>query len=249
MTARFLRSIRDTGPAAHTGQWPRYFGSLGRRYDHVAFDGPALARLAEIESDLVRDVLAHGCAGTLLDVGAGTGRFTGLAHDAGWQVTAFDAAPEMLHIISERHPSVTTVEGRLGDPLPFDDASFDAIVAMRVVKYVADIEGALAELARVVAPGGSVLFDLANGRSLARFGYPRHSVSFVTPGAVPELLARVGLHPVTTLPGPRLPHPLYRRLRSARAARAAAHAEHALGRVLGRETAARSLVVHAVRGR
>ncbi|MDY7102481.1 MAG: class I SAM-dependent methyltransferase [Actinomycetota bacterium] len=236
-------------PLGGPAPWARYFGSLGSRYDDVAFAGASLHNLAVGETELVRRVLGHGPAGALLDVGAGTGRFTSLAVDAGWRVTAFDAAPEMLAIIADRHPMVTTVEGQLGEVLPFPDSAFDAVVAMRVVKYVADIEGAIAELARVVAPGGSVVFDLANGRSLARFGYPRNSVSFATPAAVPELLERAGLHAVATIPGPRLPHPLYRRFRGPESARALARAERLLASVLDRETAARSLLVHAVRGR
>jgi SAM-dependent methyltransferase len=234
---------------APTRAWPAFFGSLGRRYDEVAFAGHALTRVAEQETRLVGDAIGAGAGRALLDVGAGTGRFTGIAAAQGWAVTAFDAAPEMLSVIRERHPAVRTVEGTLGERLPFEAASFDAIIAMRVVKYVPDTQAALTELARILAPGGSLLFDLANGRSLARFGYPSASVSFVTPGSIRPLLQSAGLLPVATYAGPRLPHPVYRHLCGARGAGAVAAVERALDALLMPGAGARNLIVHAVRGR
>jgi SAM-dependent methyltransferase len=230
-------------------QWSQHFGALGARYEQVAFDGPALQALAEAELRLVTDAFGAGEGRCLLDVGAGTGRFTNRLARAGWAVTAFDAAPEMLAVIRERMPSVATVEGRLGEPLPFADAHFDGVVAMRVVKYVLDTEAALAELARVVAPGGTVVFDLCNGRSLARLGYPAGSIGFITPASVPQLLRRAGLVATSIQPGPRLPHPLYQRARTPAAANLLAQLERVAERLFPGGAGARSIVVHAVRGR
>lgn len=256
MYQHFDDAIREpVGTAAprrrsrHPGSWPAFFGAMGRDYETVAFAGAALTRVADHESSLVADAIGPGDDRALLDVGAGTGRFTAIARARNWSVTAFDAAPEMLAVVRERHPSVRTVEGTLGEPMPFGTASFEAVIAMRVVKYVPDTEAALAELARVLAPGGSLLFDLANGRSLARFGYPADSISFVSPTAVATLLRRVGLHRVATYAGPRLPHPVYRRLGGERGAAAIAATERALDAVLLPGAGARNLIVHAVRGR
>jgi SAM-dependent methyltransferase len=141
------------------------------------------------------------------------------------------------------------VEGRLGEPLPFADEQFDGLVAMRVIKYVLDTEAALAELARVVAPGGTIVFDLCNGRSLARLGYPGGSIGFISPASIPDLLRHAGLIPVVVQPGPRLPHPLYQRARSSAAANVLARLERAADRFLPGGAGARSIVVHAVRGR
>jgi SAM-dependent methyltransferase len=231
------------------GHWTQHFGALGARYEQVAFGGSALQALADAELGLVTSAFGAGEGRSLLDVGAGTGRFTTRLAHAGWRVTAFDAAPEMLAVIRDRMPAVATVEGRLGEPLPFADAHFDGVVAMRVVKYVLDTEAALAELARVVAPGGTVVFDLCNGRSLARLGYPAGSIGFITPASVPELLRRAGLVASSIRPGPRLPHVLYQRAQGPAAANALSHLERVAERVLPGGTGARSIVVHAVRGR
>jgi SAM-dependent methyltransferase len=232
-----------------TRLWPAFFAAMGKGYDDVAFAGAALTRVAERETTLIGRAIGSGDGRALLDVGAGTGRFTGIATAQRWAVTAFDAAPEMLGVVRDRYPSVRTVEGTLGETLPFADAGFEAVIAMRVVKYVPDTEAALAEIARVVAPGGSVVFDLANGRSLARFGYPSGSVSFVSPRAVRPLLERVGLLPVAIFAGPRLPHHVYRHLAGARGARAVELAERALDALLPPGSGARNVVIHAVRSR
>ncbi len=229
--------------------WPSYFGGMGAGYDDIAFGGAALEGLATREISFVVGALGSGSGRTLLDIGAGTGRFTSRLAAAGWSVTSFDAAPEMLAVIAERVPSARTVEGRLGDPLPFDDASFDGLVAMRVVKYVLDTESALAELSRVVAPGGTLVFDLCNRRSLARFGYKAQTVGFVTPQTLRPMLRRVGLVPVRIEAGPRLPHPLYQRARGNAVATGVAGVERVLDTVLPDGLGARSVVVHAVRSR
>jgi SAM-dependent methyltransferase len=244
--------MTDLPLAAHLGgqnHWSNHFSGLGARYEQVAFTGSALQRLADTELRLVAEAMGTGRGRSALDVGAGTGRFTTQLVEAGWRMTAFDAAPEMLAVIRDRIPGIATVEGRLGEPLPFADGQFDGLVAMRVVKYVLDTEAALAELARVVAPGGTLVFDLCNGRSLARLGYPSGSIGFISPASVPQLLRRVGLVPVSAQPGPRLPHPMYQRAQGARAARLLAGVERVAARLMPSGTGARSIVVHAVRGR
>lgn len=229
--------------------WPAFFAAMGKRYDEVAFSGAALTRVAEQETSLVGRAIGDGRGRSLLDMGAGTGRFTAVADTQGWNVTAFDAAPEMLQVIRDRFPGVSTVEGMLGDRLPFDEAAFEAVIAMRVVKYVPDTAGALGELARVLAPGGSLVFDLANGRSVARFGYPAETITFVSPRALRSLLDQVGLLPVGLYAGPRLPHPLYRRGQGPKSARGLEVVERALDALLTPGTGARNLIVHAVRAR
>lgn len=66
------------------------------------------------------------------------------------------------------HSTWTGVNARLtqgvGEQLPFEDRSFDAIVALSVLEFVDDMERTAHELSRVLAPGGS-LFVITPGRS------------------------------------------------------------------------------------
>ncbi len=229
--------------------WPGHFGRMGAGYADRAFDGAALAALGAAELDLVLARLGDGHGRRVLDVGAGTGRFSAALAARGWQVTALDGAPEMLECIARDVPSATRVHGMLGEPLPFADATFDAVVAMRVVKYVRDTDAALGELARVARPGAPVVFDLANPVSLARWGYGRSPMGFVRPARVPSLCAAAGLVPEGVLEGPRLPHAVLARARHPLAARATRAVERTLSRLTGagRGRLSRSVVVATTR--
>lgn len=55
----------------------------------------------------------------------------------------------------ERHPGARALEGA-AEALPFADASFDAALAQLVVHFMADASAGVAEMARVVRPGGAV---------------------------------------------------------------------------------------------
>lgn len=59
-------------------------------------------------------------------------------------------------------------QGRL-ERLPFTTGSFDAVVAADVLEHLPDLPAAVAELARVLAPGGSFLFDTINRTPWAWF--------------------------------------------------------------------------------
>ena len=89
----------------------------------------------------------------VLDACCGTGDLAIAAERAGGRVTGLDFSEQML--VRARGKS-DSVEWVLGDvtALPFDDASFDAVTVGFGIRNVPDLEAGLAELARVVRPGG-----------------------------------------------------------------------------------------------
>lgn len=91
----------------------------------------------------------------VLDACCGTGDLAIAAERAGGRVTGLDFSEQML--VRARGKS-DSVEWVLGDvtALPFDDASFDAVTVGFGIRNVPDLEAGLAELARVVRPGGRV---------------------------------------------------------------------------------------------
>jgi 2-polyprenyl-6-hydroxyphenyl methylase / 3-demethylubiquinone-9 3-methyltransferase len=100
-------------------------------------------------------------------------------------------------------------QGRL-ERLPFATGSFDAVVAADVLEHLPDLPAAVAELARVLAPGGSFLFDTINRTPWAWFVgvfgleqvlrmVPRGTHDwrlFIRPAELDRLLRRSGLEPV-----------------------------------------------------
>jgi len=140
---------------------------------------------AEPEVEALAATLPAGAR--VLDLGAGLGRHA-LAHARrGHRVTAFDAAPEGLSVLARRAAAeglaVTVQEGRMTD-LPFADASFDHVVIWSVI-YHGDagvVRRTVAEIARVLRPGGTVQGTMLSHRRLAalRAAHPGREVA---PGA------------------------------------------------------------------
>jgi len=89
----------------------------------------------------------------VLDACCGTGDLALAADRAGGRVTGLDFSPRMLERARRKSAAIEWVEGDLL-ALPFPDGSFEAATVGFGVRNVADLEHALAELRRVLVPGG-----------------------------------------------------------------------------------------------
>ncbi len=137
------------------------FDHAADTYDTTRALPPEVA-LAQTDA-LVKQLGAAG-ANHVLEVGAGTGRIARPLAERGLQVCGVDIAPRMLGRLREQlGPEHTPPDLLLGDAtaLPFADASFRAAIMVHVLHLVSPVERALAELRRVVAPGGVFLHPVA----------------------------------------------------------------------------------------
>ena len=136
------------------------FQGLPRRYDLLAealsFGQNRRWRRAMVDS------VVDGGPTTVLDVATGTaGVAVQLARRTGARVTGIDITEAMLRRgrAAVRQEGLRTrialVSGQ-AEQLPFPDATFDALTFTYLLRYVADPAATLAELARVVRPGGAV---------------------------------------------------------------------------------------------
>ena len=131
------------------------FSPLGPTYDRYA-------RLLSFGQDerwrrFLVDRVSAGPDDHVLDVATGTGAVAlELLRSKRCRVTGLDQSVGMLDVARERLPrDVELVEGD-ADHLPFASASFDALTFTYLLRYVDDPAATLAELARVVKPGGTV---------------------------------------------------------------------------------------------
>jgi ubiquinone/menaquinone biosynthesis C-methylase UbiE/catechol 2,3-dioxygenase-like lactoylglutathione lyase family enzyme len=180
--------------------------------------------------------------GSLLEVGVGSGRLLARLAERGWDVAGIDTAPRMLELARAQVPGAR-LEVACVEQLPFEDESFDAVVAVGVLEY-GDLEASLRELARVLCPGGRAVIGVRNSAAptvawsahvmhpLARrvkrvlpFGRRLPSTTRRPPslGELSKLLERVGLRVerVENVGSAVLPDPLDRLPFAYRAARAA----------------------------
>jgi demethylmenaquinone methyltransferase/2-methoxy-6-polyprenyl-1,4-benzoquinol methylase len=131
------------------------FAPLGPTYERYA-------RLLSLGQDprwrrfLVSRVEA-GHGDQVLDVATGTGAVAReLFRQKGCAVVGVDQSPEMLAVAREHLPATVKLVEASAEHLPFEDASFDALTVTYLLRYVDDPGATLAELGRVVRPGGTV---------------------------------------------------------------------------------------------
>jgi SAM-dependent methyltransferase len=92
----------------------------------------------------------------VLDVACGTGALTLAAAEivgSDGRVTGLDANPEMLTVARRKNADIDWREG-VAENLPFDDASFDAVISQFAFMFFDDRPRALSEMMRVLKPGG-----------------------------------------------------------------------------------------------
>lgn len=139
-------------------EWPE-------RYDQW-FETPIGQLVRECESRLIAELLDARPVERVLDVGCGTGVFTLDLLTAGSQVVGLDISQPMLRFAVEKTRGYPFSAVR-GDMLclPFGDNSFDKVVSVTALEFVADANSAVSELLRVTRPGGCVVVATLNSLS------------------------------------------------------------------------------------
>ena len=146
-------------------RWERTTVEVGTREGYAGwvaqYDDEANALIA-LEEPVTLAMIGEAAGKDILDAGCGTGRYALRLAEAGGRVSAVDPSPEMLAAArrkaAERGLAARFLPGELS-ALPFPDACFDLAVCALVLCHVADIKGAVGELARVVRPGGQVVIS------------------------------------------------------------------------------------------
>jgi SAM-dependent methyltransferase len=97
----------------------------------------------------------------ILDAGCGAGPLLAALRDRGALVTGFDKSAEMLELARRRLGDDADLRvADLGSALPFPDNTFDDVAASLVLHYLEDWGPALAELRRVLKPGGRLIVSV-----------------------------------------------------------------------------------------
>ncbi|MHB8661690.1 MAG: class I SAM-dependent methyltransferase [Acidimicrobiales bacterium] len=95
----------------------------------------------------------------VLDIGCGEGQVSRRAEKGGAHAVGIDPTWAQLVVARDRGGGPRYLQAAAGR-LPFGDRSFDAVVACLVFEHIDDVDTAIAELARVLQPGGRFVFFL-----------------------------------------------------------------------------------------
>jgi SAM-dependent methyltransferase len=202
LTAEEIRDVNtryhDVAADHYDAKWGIDFGDLG----------------SEQVLGKVRKALGDGAPTHFpraLEIGAGTGYFTLNMLRAGLigEATCSDISPGMLSTLQANAKGLgLKVKTKPADAerLPFEDASFDLVFGHAVLHHIPDLERAFAEFARVLAPGGTIVFAGEPSRYGDRLaGVPKRAAGTLAPlwrraiGARPAPSAEGGASPDAAL--------------------------------------------------
>lgn len=137
--------------------------------------------------------------GRMLDAGCGPGLWTEFLHDNHRDVVGVDISSKFLAEARRRSPQLVYEHATLR-ALPFEDASFGGILAWYSLIHTppAELPLILAELARVLEPGGSLLIGYFDGRAREQFSHAVAPAYFWSADALSALLSAAGFTVTTT---------------------------------------------------
>jgi SAM-dependent methyltransferase len=99
--------------------------------------------------------------GRAIDVGCGEGRLSRLLTEIGWTVTACEPVAALLDAARDAGSAQVYIEAP-ADALPVADAAFGLVLAYNMLMDVADPAAAVAEMARVLSPGGRLIVGIVH---------------------------------------------------------------------------------------
>ena len=184
-----------------------YDGEPASFHDHVLQDR---LRIALRMVDALAPSPAGSAARRSLDVGCGAGQLVAACGDRGLAAHGADVSGQQVRSAAGRAPGRVVQADGLS--VPFADASFAVVTGLGYLEYLPDPAAGLAELARVVAPGGLVVVSMPNAlrlpyladpvrvvqgrRKPAHRGYPRR---YTSRGRLRRMLVAAGLQPVAAV--------------------------------------------------
>jgi SAM-dependent methyltransferase len=139
--------VRINDPAAVVRQYGTEDNLQARRSLYANVEGPD-------PRDVAFDAVAEAAPERVLEVGGGPGELAARIGELGCEVVMLDISPRMVELARARG-----VDAEVGDAqsLSYPDATFDCVVAAWMLFHLPDIDAEVAELARVLKPGGRLV--------------------------------------------------------------------------------------------
>ncbi len=150
---------------------PDFYDSDSSSYDELRWNSKGGAFTNRAQQAIVQELCADWNDGRILEIGSGTARFTIPLCEKNNRMVLLDIAASMLDVAKENIQEAGLID-RVEDfvtgsiyELPFDDASFDHAITLNVLNHLEEPANAIRQLARVIKPGSTLLFNYANLQS------------------------------------------------------------------------------------
>ena len=147
-------------------------------------------------AEIRRALLGIHAQGSLLDVGGGTGYLAAQFADLFSRIVVVDSSAGMLSVATQRHVETCQASALA---LPFEPEQFDVVLCSDALHHIKQADRALAEMYRVLKPGGAIVILEFHIRGLAGwllFAFERLLLDrseFLAPDRLQALLDRQGM--------------------------------------------------------
>jgi 2-polyprenyl-3-methyl-5-hydroxy-6-metoxy-1,4-benzoquinol methylase len=135
-----------------------------RGYTDYRADAPLYMRTYRRRLPVVRRYFQE--PGRVLDVGCAAGYFLRVMQEEGWDVTGLEPSAE-IRATAQQELGADRVQADLLTEAPFPPGSFDFVTFWDVIEHIPDFGDALVRARELLAPGGKLLVETQNVRSLA----------------------------------------------------------------------------------
>ncbi len=165
--AEVRRLLDDEALVNHPGVMVNRGDSLtGYRQWSATYDEPR-NDLFDCDEPIMHEILDKLPAGVALDAACGTGRYAAYLAARGHKVVGVDSSPDMLDRARARVPDGEFLLGDLRQ-LPLPDDTVDIVVSGLALAHVPALGPVMAELARVLRPGGHLVISDAHHELVLR---------------------------------------------------------------------------------
>jgi 2-polyprenyl-3-methyl-5-hydroxy-6-metoxy-1,4-benzoquinol methylase len=153
-----MASSKTPGRTGTRGDRAHFYERFAADFDREMNPYEVEKRLRLIFSDVLGALDLNDRS--LLDAGCGTGLFSRAAVERGARVTSVDVGPALLAEVAKKCDSERVV-GSVTE-LPFPDDTFEVVICTEVIEHTPEPRRAVAELARVLEPGGTLVLSTPN---------------------------------------------------------------------------------------
>jgi SAM-dependent methyltransferase len=162
-----------------------HFDSTVSYWDGVYGDDDVQGLIYRMRQSVVLsyvDAAALPANARVLEIGCGAGHLTIQLANRQFRVEAVDASQAMVDVTADRmreggSEQAVTVAMADAHSLPFQAGHFDLVVAVGVIPWLHSPGDAIAEMARVLVPGGQLILTADNGARLSSFTDPREMLA------------------------------------------------------------------------